>query len=248
MFDPVCFHVFGRPIYWYGIMIATAFLAALGHWSILARHERKPSGYAGDLGFWLLIAGIVGARIAYVIANWRQFAAAPITIIRLDQGGLIYYGGFLAAALAAAIFARVRHESFWPFTDFTITALPLGHAFGRIGCFLNGCCYGRPSELPWAVMLCTERVHPVQLYEAFGNFAIYVLLMMIYRRKSGSGIVFALYLTLYPLLRFACEFFRGDPRMPFEFLTMAQAVSLALFAVGGILLHLRISAQARKKT
>jgi phosphatidylglycerol:prolipoprotein diacylglycerol transferase len=243
MCDPVCFHAFGRPIYWYGVMIAAGFLAALAHWNLLARREGKPAGYAGDLGFWLLLSGILGARVAYVLAHWDDFAVAPLAVIRLDQGGLVYYGGFLAAAGAAAIFAHIRRERFWPFTDFAITALPLGHAFGRLGCFLNGCCYGRPSSIPWAVPLGDFCVHPVQLYEAFGELAIFITLMLAYRRRAGTGVVFALYLVLYPLLRFICEFFRGDPRWRVGILNLAQIASLALMTIGIGLLVWRLRAQ-----
>ena len=243
MCDPVCFHFFGRPIYWYGLMIASGFLAAITHWHILAKREARPPGYAGDLGFWLLLAGIVGARIAYVLANWADFADNPWTIIRLDQGGLVYYGGFLAAAATAAVFAYIRRERFWPFTDFAITALPLGHAFGRIGCFLNGCCYGRPATVPWAVTLHNASLHPVQLYEAFGELAIYAALMCLYRRHAGKGVLFALYLVLYPILRFACEFFRGDYRLRLGFFNLAQITSLTLLVFGIVLLIWRIRAR-----
>ncbi len=229
-------------------MIAAGFLAALFNWSCLAKREGKPREYAGDLGFWLLLSGIIGARVAYILANWDYYAQTPLEIILINKGGLVYYGGFLAAAGAAVIFNRIRREPFWPFTDFAITSLPLGHAFGRFGCFLNGCCYGRESEFFSSLSHQAYQKHPVQLYEAFGELAVFIILLNVYKRKSGTGLVFSLYLVLYPILRFVCEFFRGDPRLRAGSLTLAQIASLSLLLAGAALLSWRLRATSSNGT
>ena len=235
--NPVAFHVFGRPIYWYGIFVALGFLAGITHWNLRARREGWPAETGSDLGFWIMIGGMLGARLAYVLAHWPDYAAAPLTILRIDQGGLIYYGGFIGGAVATLLFARRRRRPLLEVADFTIGAVPLGHFFGRIGCFINGCCYGIPTSGLIACSYPFDGVprHPVQLYEAIGNLCIYLLLLRAPPRRAGDR--FAFYLLLYPILRFVLEFLRGDARWRWRGLTMAQLISAALFLTGFALLY-----------
>ena len=232
MIDPVCFTIGQRPIYWYGVMTALGFLAAVVHWNILGRRDNRPVGYGSDLGFWLMLTGILGARIAYVLANLGQYASAPLDVLRIDKGGLIYYGGFICASACLYLMARLRREPLWSLADFAITGIPLGHAMGRIGCFLNACCYGSPTDSSWCVYAAGANRHPVQLYETAANLAIYLVLLAYYPRKKKDGAVFALYLTLYPIWRFLIEFLRGDERAQWLGLNAAQVVSLLLLAAG----------------
>lgn len=234
--DPVCFTVGTREIRWYGVMMALGFLAALWHWRLLGRRTRTDTAYAGDLLLWIMLASILGARAAYVAANWDYFRVVPAEIPRVDQGGLIFYGGFIGAALAVVLFARRQHRPLLGTLDLIVTALPLGHAFGRVGCFLNDCCGGRaaPPASLWAFAL--DR-YPVQLYEAALNLALYAFLFWFYlspaRRKPGR--IGALYLMIYPAGRFLLEFLRGDDRLRAGALDVAQLVSLALVAAGLVL-------------
>ena len=233
--DPVCFHIGSRPVYWYGVMMALAFLAGIGHWQVLGRWTgKRDASFASDLAFWLMVGGIVGARVAYVIANFnQQFRGAPLEIIRIDQGGLIFYGGLIGASVVFLAFARLRHEPVLALADFAITALPLGHAFGRIGCFMNGCCYGRLAETPgWLTVSLTR--YPVQLYESSFNLALYAFLFWFYlrHRRNRHGSVLAVYLMLYPVGRFLLEFLRGDERVRVGEFSVAQYVSLGLMAGG----------------
>ncbi len=232
---PICFHIGTRPIYFYGVMMAAAFLACIVHWTALGRKEGRAPSFGSDLAVWLMISGIAGARLGYVLANMEDFATRPWDIVRLDKGGLIFFGGFIAACAAVIVFARLRHERLWPVADFTVSALPLGHAIGRIGCFLNGCCYGTPSTVPWSVKLHGALRHPVQLYEALLNIGIYLILLSSYRRKIGEGRVFALYLFLYSTERFMIEFLRGDERLRLHGLSMAQYICIVLFAAGAVI-------------
>lgn len=233
--DPVCFYLFNRPIYWYGVMFAAAFLASLAHLAVLGKKEGRPAAFGSDLAFWVMVGALAGARIAYVGANFREFAAEPLAILRVDQGGLIYYGGFLGAALAGILFARIRREPILNLGDFLITALPLGHAIGRMGCFLNGCCYGSAWTGLWSVTVAGLPRHPTPLYESLGNLIIYGVLRWVYLRRRKQGQVLALYLMLYPLLRFILEFFRGDERLRWCGLALAQDLSLVLFFIGILL-------------
>ena len=253
----ICFRVFGKDVYWFGIMLAMGFLAALASWTVLGRKEKRDFNYCSDMLFWVMISGIVGARIAYVISEWSTFVQDPITMLYVHRGGLIYYGGLIGAGVGVALFAARHHEKLLSLVDFVITSVPLGHVFGRIGCFLNGCCYGREhhglfsvaypkGSQPWdnqvyAGLITNDQpvslpVYPVQLYESAFNLVLYFILIWVYRNRNRNvdGRILALYLMTYPVERFLLEFLRGDDRMAAKFmgLDVAQAVSLGLFLLG----------------
>ncbi len=253
---PVCLMIGERVIYWYGILMAVAFLAGILTWWRLGRREGRDAAWASDLAFWVMLAGILGARLAYIASDWRYFWANPLQIWRVDRGGLIFYGGFVGSILMVLLLARTRKESAFGLGDLIVTALPLGHMLGRIGCFLNGCCFGNPlpgacgvqfpsdspawwaqtesglitSEAPWSLP-----VHAVQLYEAALNLVLFGVLVYGYPRRRRKGDIVALYLMLYPPIRFFLEFLRGDQRAQWGQLTIAQGVSLCLFLAGVIL-------------
>jgi len=230
--DPVCFYIGGKAVYWYGIMVALGFLAAVTHLTLLGRRDGRPAGFGSDLAFWLMLSGILGGRIAYVLADIGYFLREPAAIIRIDQGGLIYYGGFVAAIFAGFVFARLHRIAFVDLADYAITSVPLGHAFGRIGCFLNGCCGGKEANVAWSVFQNGAYRHPVQLYEVFVNLVIYVMLLRVYCRHRRPGEVLALYCIAYGTARFFLEFLRADERLVSPFLSLGQIISLALVAAG----------------
>ena len=245
---PILFQIFGKDIYSYGVLTALGFLAALLTWRWMGRKERRPEGFAADLGFWLMASGIIGSRIAYVVANWPYYQKAPLEIVRIDQGGLIFYGGLLLAAAALVLFARRHRLPVWHVADFAIPGLAIGHALGRVGCFLNGCCYGRPADhSAWGVLyppVCEPGrlfpgvpLYPVQLLESAALLLIWFLLLAAYARRRRDGTVFALYLLLYPPCRFFLEFLRGDPRQDWLAFDIAQLLSLG-FLLAGLLLFL----------
>jgi len=232
--NPICFHIGSHPIYWYGVMMALAFMAGLLHWQWLGHRTGRDTALASDLAFWLMVGGILGARTAYVLSNLNYFLAAPQEIIRVDQGGLIFYGGLIGGVLTFFLFARWRHLKVGDLADFTVTALPLGHALGRVGCFLNGCCGGAEAHPPSCLSAGLSH-YPVQLYEALANLGVYGLLTWYFltQRDSRHGSVVALYLMTYPVVRFLLEFIRGDDRMRVGGgLDVAQLISLSLFLIG----------------
>ena len=244
---PILFSVFGKDIYSYGVMAALGFLVGILTWTWLARRELRPEGFATDLGFWLMASGIVGSRLAYVAANWSYYRDNPLEIVRIDQGGLIFYGGFLLACAALVIFARRHRVPVWHMADFAIPALAIGHALGRMGCFLNGCCYGRPAGDACCGIayppICEPGklfpgvpLYPVQLIESACLLALWLVLVWAYPRRRKDGAVFALYLVLYPPIRFALEYLRGDERQSWLALDVAQVTSIGLFLAGILLL------------
>jgi phosphatidylglycerol:prolipoprotein diacylglycerol transferase len=191
----------------------------------------------------------VGSRLAYVFANWSYYRTAPLEIIRIDEGGLIFYGGLVLGSVALVLFARHHRQSIWNAADFAIPGLAIGHALGRLGCFLNGCCYGRPAAWPAlgiaypagcepAQRFPGVPLYPVQLLESAALFLIWLILLRAYPRRRKDGTVFALYLILYPACRFLLEFLRGDERQGWQELNVAQAISLAMILAGILLFAL----------
>jgi len=252
----VCLKLGPLTVHWYGVLMALGFLAGLANWWQLGKREKRDFAFCSDLLFWIMVAGISGARLAYVVANFGEFRSHPLSVFYLHQGGLIYYGGFLGAGLALLIIAWVRHEKPGALFDFVITSVPLAHAFGRVGCFINGCCHGRPcssclgvtypaQSLPWwsqvdSGIIAPSSPHslpayPVQLYEAGFNLLLYFVLFWAYRRRRRDGTVLALYLTTYPVARFFLEMLRGDSRVRWGELSVAQWLSIALFLYGSLL-------------
>lgn len=250
---PVCISLGGFTVHWYGVFMAAGFVAGLLNWVWLGRHAGRSYAYCSDLLFWIMLSGIVGARLLYVFSEWDHFAKHPLAMVRIDQGGLVFHGGVLAAAVALVFFARFRRESLLDLFDFVVVPLPLAHALGRIGCFLNGCCHGRLSDLPWATAFPPESpawsqhvaqghitrlaagsapLHPVQLYESWVNLCIYCLLLAVYLRKRAPGTVVVLYLFSYAVSRFLLEFFRGDERPFLAGLSSGQWFSLAFLLLG----------------
>lgn len=256
---PILFQLGPLTLHWYGVLMATGFLAAMLHWMPLARREGQNRTLCSDLLFWLMIAGVLGGRAAYVLADIGFYLRYPTKILRLDEGGLIFYGGLVGAVLAVFLFARSRKlRLLWLF-DFVATAAPLGHAFGRLGCFMNGCCFGRPHKgfpsvvfpagsPPWLQQIHDHAisnldpqclpVHPVQLYEVVWNLTVYVILLTAFLRRRRGGLIIGLYLLLYPAGRLVMETFRGTERMFSGALSAAQWISIALMLSGILILFL----------
>jgi phosphatidylglycerol:prolipoprotein diacylglycerol transferase len=243
-------HLGPLTIHWYGIMVAAGFLVGL--WSARGRAVRE--GFAPELavdfGPWLLVGAIVGARLLYVVSYWDvAFAGKPWwEVFMIQKGGLVYYGGFVGAVCGAAIFCRKRGISFLKAGDLLAPSIALGQVFGRIGCYLNGCCYGFPTDVPWACHFPHYHethgigVHPVQLYEAAACFGLFVVLALWHRRKQLDGEVFAGYMAGYGLVRSNTERFRGDysswgfgerftPGQSFSLLLLAGAICLGLWLI-----------------
>ena len=208
-------------------------------------------------------------RAASVIENWQtQFAADTSQIIRVDRGGLVFYGGLIAAIVAYFGWCIAKRERFTALGDLMCTVVPLGHAFGRIGCFFFGCCYGRRSDGMFAVHFpyrspawheqvaagelpprATEAlgVLPTQLFEAAALLVLFAFLVFAYRRWKGrSGLVTGLYMAGYALLRFPLEFLRGDPRAEVGPLSIAQTISIGLLALGACFIARALASGARK--
>lgn len=229
-------------IRWFGVLIAMGFAAAVWLAAKRAPKAGLTAAIAQEICFWVVLGGFAMARILYVVLNWDQFAARPIEALYIQRGGIVFYGGFVGGLLAAWIYARVKRLDFWKIADLLTPSLALAHAFGRLGCFMNGCCYGKSCALPWGVEFPAETVadwgpgapvgpvHPTQLYEAFFLFYFSFALTIIDRGKKFQGQTLASYGMIYALFRFFVEFWRGDvPR--YNHLTVSQWIAIFFFGL-----------------
>lgn len=225
-------------------MIALAFLAGLWTATLRARREKISGEHIADITLWLMVGAILGARIVYVATYWREeFADQPFSeIFMIQHGGLVYYGGLIGAIVTGTIYIRWKKMPFWKTADVLAPSIALGNVFGRIGCLLNGCCYGRACSLPWAISFPannplnppTYPVHPTEIYDALLNFGVYLFLAWLFRRKKFDGQIFATYLLCYAVTRSFVEYFRGDyTNLHYHLgLTPAQWISVPIFVAG----------------
>ena len=222
----------------YGACMAVGFILC---WTLVERLSARKD--LSNFIVSLMVSGVVGSRAAYVVEHWRsEFAARPMDIVRVDQGGLMFYGGLILAVVVFFAWCRWKKESPLALADLFCTVIPLGHACGRIGCFFYGCCYGRDSDAWCAVVFPKfspswyEHGHrmvpvlPTQLFEAAALVVLFAALMAIYLRwRRGTC---AAYLVGYGIIRFGLEFLRGDPRAAFCGLSIGQVISVALVLSG----------------
>ena len=231
--NPIAFTVFGFPVRWYGILIATALLIGLFVAVKRAQKHHMDIDIISEFFLWMVPAIIIGARLYYVIFEWPYYAANPGEIIAIWHGGLAIHGGILAGVLTGIIFCKVKNIDFFELADVVIVSLPLGQAIGRWGNFFNGEAYGSETNLPWAItvndpMKGMISVHPTFLYESLWNVAVFFFLL--YYEKNSGELLF-LYLICYSIGRFFIEGLRTDSLMFFSF-KAAQIISLVLIIIG----------------
>ena len=236
---PDFFHIGPLDIHTYGVLVALGFLAGIGVTARRAPREGLRPEQISDLGVWLILAGMLGGKLFHVMFFWPDFQAAwRAEGLRSLREGFVFYGGFIGAILAAIVYTRRKKLPLWKVADVCAPSVALGHALGRLGCFFNGCCYGQPCRLPWAVNFPAPHimhgipVHPTQLYEVAGNFALFAGLSVYYRHKKFDGQIWWLYVLLYGALRFTIEFFRGDYDVHyFGTLTIAHLIAIVMMMV-----------------
>ncbi len=241
---PVLVNIGGVKIYSYGVFVAIGFLAAL--W--IAGREISRKGLDRDtfydMGFWVVLSAIAGSRLFHVLVYWNVYRQDPLEILKLWNGGLVFYGGFLAALAVCIRFLRKHRMPFHQVADATAPAIPLGLAFGRIGCMYAGCCYGKFTGVPWAFVYTDPGslaplhvpLHPTQIYESIAGLLIFGFLYIARDRFKTPGMLFWTMLILYGVARSFLEIFRDDPRGflgPFSESQIISAV-LIVYAVVSI--------------
>ncbi|MBI1952615.1 MAG: prolipoprotein diacylglyceryl transferase [Candidatus Omnitrophica bacterium] len=239
---PVLFQWGPLTLHSYGLMLAIGFLSALQLALRRARELSIDPAVVQNLAFLVLGFGIAGARAAYVLLFWEMFRGNPLEILRLDHGGLIFYGGLALGVPAGLVYLKGKGLLSWRMVDLVIPPLTLAHAIGRVGCFLNGCCYGEPFLGPWAVVFPPEGIprHPTQLYESGFLLILFLGLKRLERSGPRPGAVALTYGFLYGAWRFGVEFLRGDNARGAWGLTAFQWASVPLIVLCGWMLARRV--------
>lgn len=245
---PILFEIGGFPVYTYGVLLGAAYLVGLQLALIRSRSRGLDPDRVLDLGIWIIVSALVGAKLLLVLVHFDRFRSASDALALLRSAG-VFYGGLVLAVIVGLWYIRRHRLPVWTVTDVFAPAIALGHVVGRMGCFFAGCCYGKPSDLPWAITFHSRYaaenagtpidvpLHPTQLYEAGAELIVlFSLLALEHRGRPFPGRTFWGYLVLYGVSRFVIEFYRGDPRGMVGTLSTSQFVSVLLVTVSAVML------------
>jgi phosphatidylglycerol:prolipoprotein diacylglycerol transferase len=244
---PVLFKIGPYPVHAWGLLLMVGFLLAA--WRAARNSDRLyriPGEYLWDVSLWGLFGGIVGARLAYVLQNIPEFARQPLDIFAIWTGGMTFYGGLVGGVLAGALVCRAHKISIADTADLAALSFPIGYFFGRLGCFLNGCCYGGVCPVPPGVRFHTAEgltppSHPAQLYAAAAAVLMYLILRRLEPHRRFPGQLMLGFLFLYGLYRFLVEFVRAGATAETTALlglTTGQIASLVLMIIAGLVFAL----------
>jgi phosphatidylglycerol:prolipoprotein diacylglycerol transferase len=221
---PILFRIGNFPINTYGLFLAVAFLAAIFITVRLAARDGLPKEKIYDLCLWLLLSSLIGSKLLMLLTE-PEYRQHPLLLFSLDflRSGGVFYGGLLGAIIAGYVMMRRWKLPWWKTADACAPGIALGNVFGRLGCFFAGCCWGKPTTLPWGVSFPPEgheitgvplgvHLHPTQLYESLSMVLVFLFLLWLHKRKKFSGQVILAYAMIYSTVRFLIEFVRDDPR------------------------------------
>jgi len=254
---PLIFQLGPLSFRWYGLLIALAVLLGLALSLQLARRQGMDPSLIVDLLPWLVLGSVVGARLYYVLFEWRQYQGNWADALAIWRGGIAIHGALIGGTLTLILFCRARQQPFWPLLDVLVPAVALGQAIGRWGNFFNSEAFGLPTDLPWRLtipydhrppeFLGESTFHPTFLYESVWNLGVFALLLLLFRSaRRGridlpAGALTCVYLMAYSSGRVWIEGLRIDPLCLFSTppfcsggLRMAQLMSLVLIALGGL--------------
>jgi len=248
---PILFEIGGFPIYTYGVLLAAAYLLGLQLALVRARARGLDQNRVMDLGIWIIVSALVGAKLLLLIVEWDTYGRSPGELFTLVRSGGVFYGGLIVAVIVALWYLWRHRMPVWTVTDVFAPGIALGHVIGRMGCFFAGCCFGRPADVPWAVTFTSQYaaenvgtpinipLHPTQLYEAGAELLILGLLLFTERKgRPFPGRTFWGYMLLYAISRFVIEIYRGDPRGLVGAFSTSQFVSLLIIPISIIMLIL----------
>ncbi len=227
---PEILRIGSLTVHSYGLMIALAILVSAIAIYREAPREKINADHVLEAVIVAAIFGLLGSRILYILLNWGYYSTKPLSAILTQFEGLTFYGAMFGGVIALFVWSRWRQFGFLKMADLLAPYLALGYAFGRIGCFLNGCCYGKEASVPWALpinMADTVLRHPVQLYAAFGGLIIFILLKLLRPHRPFVGFLLLTLFAFYGILRFIVEFFRYSD-VAWIGLSTAQLFSLGL--------------------
>jgi phosphatidylglycerol:prolipoprotein diacylglycerol transferase len=246
---PELFSIGPITIYSYGVLLAASYL--LGLW--LAMHRAKQWGLDPtrvlDLGIYIIIAALVGAKLLLLVVDFDQFSTSPEDLLSLARSGGVFYGGLILAVVVAFWYIARHRMPFWTTCDVFAPGIALGHVTGRLGCLAAGCCYGRPTDVGWAITFTNPLaaanvgtplgipLHPTQIYEAGAELLILLALLATEKRgRPFAGRTFWAYMFLYAVSRYIIEIYRGDPRGLVFGVSTSQFISLVLAPLSIVML------------
>jgi phosphatidylglycerol:prolipoprotein diacylglycerol transferase len=246
---PILFQIGNWPVYSYGVLLALAYLAGLQLAVVRARRVGLDPARVMDLGIYLIIAALIGAKLMLVAVDFSYFRAQPRELLSLVRAGGVFYGGLIAAFVTALWLVGRYKLPRWTTGDLIAPGIALGHVVGRLGCLLAGCCYGRPTDVAWAITF-TDPVasvnvgtplqiplHPTQLYDAGAELLILAGLLIFERRgRPFPGRTFWLYMLLYAISRYIIENYRGDERGVIFHMSTSQFVSILIVPLSLVML------------
>ena len=249
---PILFEIRGFPVYTYGVLLAAAYLLGLQFALARAKSRGLEPNRVMDLGIWIIVSALVGAKLLLLIVEWDTYGRNPAELMTLIRSGGVFYGGLIVAVLVAFWYMWRHRLPLWSVSDVFAPGIALGHVIGRFGCFFAGCCFGKETTVPWAITFTSEYaarnvgtpinrpLHPTQLYEAGAELIILLFLIATERKgRPFPGRTFWGYMLLYGISRFVIEFYRGDSRgMVFDALSTSQFVSVILVPLSVVMLVL----------
>jgi|SRR5688572_16149922 len=239
-------------VYTYGVLLAAAYLFGLKLAMVRAKSRNLDQTRILDLGIYIIISALVGAKLLLLVTDFRTFTDNPRELLSLARSGGVFYGGLILAVSVALWYIRRIGLPLWTTCDVFAPGIALGHVVGRLGCLFAGCCYGKPTSVPWAITFTDPfaatnvgtplnvPLHPTQVYEAGAEAVILLLLLGTESRgRPYPGRTFWLYILLYSISRFVIEIYRGDPRGAIGVFSTSQFISLLLAPLAiGMLLYL----------
>jgi phosphatidylglycerol:prolipoprotein diacylglycerol transferase len=246
---PRLFELGPITVYTYGVLLAAAYLLGLKLAMVRAQARGLDQTRVLDLGIYIIISALVGAKLLLFLTDFRTFISDPRELLTLARSGGVFYGGLILAVIVAVWYIRRIGLPLWTTCDVFAPGIALGHVVGRFGCFFAGCCYGKPTTVPWAITFTDPYaatnvgtplnvpLHPTQLYEAGAEGLILVLLLATESRgKQFPGRTFWLYMLLYSISRYVIEIYRDDPRGAVGMFSTSQFISLVLGPLAVVML------------
>lgn len=243
---PVLFEIWGIKIQGYGTMIAIGIIAAVMLFSKRAKKRGYDEEKVLDMSILAVVLGVVGGKLLYIITDIKNIVTNPISLKQLGSG-FVVYGSIIGGVLGAYIYCRMKKWNILKVFDIVIPSLPLAQGFGRIGCFLAGCCYGAETTSPLSVVFKENpncfaptgiHLHPTQIYSSIFDFALAAFLLWYSRKERKDGRIFSMYLMMYSVGRFCVEFLRNDARGNVGLLSTSQFISIFTFLIGIVLFNL----------
>jgi phosphatidylglycerol---prolipoprotein diacylglyceryl transferase len=246
---PRLFELGPITVYTYGVLLAAAYLFGLQLARVRARARGLDANRILDLGIYIIISALIGAKLLLLITDFRTFSSNPRELLTLARSGGVFYGGLILAVVVALVYIRKIGLPLWTTCDVFAPGIALGHVIGRFGCLFAGCCYGKETSVPWAITFHDPfaasnvgtplgvPLHPTQLYEAGAELLILTVLLLTERKgRPFPGRTFWLYMLLYAVSRFVIEFYRGDERGMVGMFSTSQFISLLLAPLAIVML------------